>query len=95
MAQGLSEVLAEAEIDIELLMVPVRFIDSWMDEFPCEKKFIMSTKGNRFEDFLQNLDPLPFQRMDDRHLQDLRVKYITQKSNNLEGTHQKNVEEIH
>lgn len=68
LAQGLSEVLAVAETDIELLMVPMRFIESWMDEFSCWKNFIMSTYRNRFEELLQTLDSVAFQKMDDRLL---------------------------
>lgn len=95
LASGQSEILAVAETAVDLLMIPVRFIEVWMDEFYCWKNFIMSTYRNRFEELLQTLDSVAFQKMDDRILQYLRERSIAQNSNTLEGTHQKIADEIH
>lgn len=61
LASGQSEILAVAETAVDLLMIPVRFIEVWMDEFYCWKNFIMSTYRNRFEELLQTLDSVAFQ----------------------------------
>lgn len=95
LASGQSEILAVAETEVQILMIPVRFIESWMDEFYCWKNFIMSTYRSRFEELLQTLDSVAFQKMDDRILQYLRERSIAQNSNTLEGTHQKIADEIH
>mgnify|MGYP001601584740 FL=1 len=95
MASGQSEILAVAETQVTIMMIPVKFLDQWMNEFVCWRNFILSTYRTRFEELLSTLDSVAFQKMDHRILQYLREKSIAQNSNILEGTHQKIANEIH
>ncbi len=95
MVGGVSEIKAIAETDLEVLFIPIRFLETWMEEYPCWKHFIMSTYRKRFEELLLTIDSIAFQKMDERVLQYLQEKSIALNTNQIETTHQKIADDLH
>ncbi len=70
-----SEIRATAETDVEFIAVPISVMDEWLAKYPTWKSFVMQTIRNRFNELLQAIDQLAFQRLDER-----LVHYLKEKS---------------
>lgn len=75
MQQYPSEIKATAETDIEYISIPIEVMDEWLSKFPTWKSFVMRTIRNRFNELLQAIDQLAFQKLDER-----LVHYLKEKS---------------
>lgn len=82
-----SEIRAIAEDDVELLAVPVDFIDRWSLEYKGWKNFIMETYRKRFEELLNTIDEIAFKKMDERLKNYLRKKALANEKNIINVTH--------
>jgi CRP/FNR family transcriptional regulator len=82
MAFKRSEIRAIAQKPVEMLAVPVDFMDEWM-KYRDWRSYVMNTYRMRFEELLDALDSIAFHKMDERVL-----KYLEEKANSL------NTEEI-
>jgi CRP/FNR family transcriptional regulator len=86
-AQRVSEVHAVVEDDAELLMIPVAYVDRWM-EYPEWRKYISDMQAQRFGELLEALELTAFSKLDDQ-LWDYLVKRVQATGNNtLRLTHQ-------
>lgn len=81
MQEAKSEILAVAEEDAELWMIPVEYMDKWMSKYPTWKHFVMRTMQNRFYEMLKALDMVAFNSLDARLL-----TYLKEKSKNTGKT---------
>lgn len=70
-----SEIRATAEDDVELLAIPISLMDEWMMKYTTWKSFVMKTIRTRFNELLNSLDQVAFQKLDDR-----LVTYLKEKS---------------
>ncbi|MGL1936846.1 MAG: Crp/Fnr family transcriptional regulator [Fibrobacterales bacterium] len=93
--RAVSEIKAIAETDSELLLVPYRFVDAWIQEFDSWKNFIIGSYQKRYRELLNTIDSIAFHKMDERLMQYLTEKSIAQNSNTLRGTHQNIADELH
>ena len=75
MQQYPSEIKATAETDVEYISIPIEVMDEWLSKFPTWKSFVMRTIRNRFNELLQAIDQLAFQKLDER-----LVHYLKEKS---------------
>ncbi|HMW39018.1 MAG: Crp/Fnr family transcriptional regulator [Saprospiraceae bacterium] len=75
MQQYPSEIRATAETESELLAIPIGVMDEWLVKYPTWKSFVMRTIRNRFNELLQTIDQLAFQKLDER-----LVVYLKEKS---------------
>jgi CRP/FNR family transcriptional regulator len=75
MQQYPSEIKAIAETDVEYISIPIEVMDEWLAKFPTWKSFVMRTIRNRFNELLQAIDQLAFQKLDER-----LVHYLKEKS---------------
>lgn len=75
MQQYPSEIRAMAETDVEFLAIPIGVMDEWLSKFPTWKSFVMRTIRNRFDELLNAIDQLAFQKLDER-----LVHYLKEKS---------------
>ncbi|MCB0755951.1 MAG: Crp/Fnr family transcriptional regulator [Flavobacteriales bacterium] len=82
MAFKRSEIRAIAQEPVEMLAVPVDFMDEWM-KYRDWRSYVMNTYRMRFEELLEALDSIAFHKIDERVL-----KYLEEKANSL------NTEEI-
>jgi CRP/FNR family transcriptional regulator, anaerobic regulatory protein len=89
-----SSVRAVAEDPTELIMVPVEKLDYWMTIFPSWKIFVFQAYQRRFDDLLEAVDSLAFQRMDERIWRLLKKKAGLQEKRYVYSTHQELADEL-
>ena len=83
-----SQIRAIAEEDVELISVPVKYMDEWMMKYSTWKNFVMRTYQNRFEELLNTIDLIAFHNMDDRLIEYLKEKARIHKTKEITVTHQ-------
>ena len=81
MQQYPSEIKISAESDVEYLAVPVSAMDEWITKYPSWKNFVMRTIRSRFNELLNAIDQLAFQKLDER-----LVHYLKEKSKSTGST---------
>ena len=74
MQEAKSEIMAVAEEDVEMWMIPVEYMDSWKHKYPSWKSFVMRTMQNCFFEMLRALDMVVFNGLDVRLSNYLREK---------------------
>ena len=77
MAYKRSEIRAVAQEPVQMITIPVEYMDEWM-KFRDWRSFVMNTYRLRFEELLEALDSIAFLKMDERLL-----KYLNEKSNTI------------
>ena len=75
MQQYPSEIKAVAEEDVQMLTIPIQFMDEWLVKYPTWKNFVMKTIRSRFNEMLYVIDQIAFQKLDER-----LVNYLKEKS---------------
>jgi CRP/FNR family transcriptional regulator, anaerobic regulatory protein len=88
MALRKSEVRAIAEEQTQILMIPVEFVEQWMEKYPGWKSFVFGTYQKRFEEMLSTIDNIAFKKMDERLLDYLEKKSETLSNNSINITHE-------
>ena len=78
MEQFPSEIKAVAEDDVEMISIPIAVMDEWLMKYSTWKSFVMTTIRNRFNEMLQTIDQIAFQKLDER-----LIHYLKQKSETL------------
>lgn len=81
--QQTSQVMAKAETDLEVLAVPLEFMDKWMLQYKTWYYFVLETYRSRFEEVLLTLDHVVFRNMDERLLFYLKRQQDTLHTNIL------------
>lgn len=61
-----SEIMAIAEEDTEVLMVPVQLMDSFMQHYKSWYQFVIMTYRQRYDELLSVVDNIAFRNMDER-----------------------------
>lgn len=60
-----SEIRAVAVEPVKMIVLPVAFMEEWM-RFRDWRSFVLNTYARRFEELLETVDSIAFQRMDER-----------------------------
>jgi CRP/FNR family transcriptional regulator len=89
-----SMIKAVAEIDSELLLIPVKLTEDWF-KYPEWKAYVSSNYSNRFAELMQVIDLIAFSNMDKQlqHYLEERSKALNTRF--LEITHQQIADELH
>lgn len=95
MGDAKSSVRAVAEEDTKLIALPTRIMDEWSNQYPCWKHFIMRTYQRRFEELLNTIDSIAFQKLDDRLERWLKEKTARSPDRVIQITHQEIASELH
>src|SRR5690554_1991636 len=66
MEQFPSEIRAVAEDDVIMLTVPITVMDEWLMKYSTWKSFVMGTIRDRFNEMLNTIDQIAFQKLDER-----------------------------
>ena len=61
-----SEIMAKAEEDTEVLMIPVQLMDDLMNKYKSWYQFVIQTYRSRFDELLSVVDNIAFRNMDER-----------------------------
>jgi CRP/FNR family transcriptional regulator len=89
-----SEVKAIAEEKTEMLMIPVEYVEKWMEKYPIWKSFVFGTYQKRFEEMLNAIDSIAFKKMDERLLEYLERKKNALNTKELNITHEEIANDI-
>ena len=88
MARQRSQVNAVAEETVEAIIVPVEYLDIWINKYPVWKQFIMQTFQNRFRELIDTVDAIAFMKLDDRLVRFFEERHAKTGLPTYEGTHQ-------
>ena len=95
MGDAKSSVRAVAEEETKLIALPTRIMDEWSNQYPSWKHFIMRTYQRRFEELLNTIDSIAFQKLDDRLERWLKEKTAKSPDGVIQITHQEIASELH
>ena len=83
-----------AEKDSELWMVPMAYMDSWIQKYLSFRKFVFQSYQTRFEELLAAVDSMAFMKMDERLYKYLLDKKQATGSYVIAKTHQQIANEL-
>lgn len=89
-----SKIKAIIEEDAEVLLIPVNKASEWIKEFPEWSDFIFGLYQKRFEELLEVVNAVAFQKLDARLLQLLTQKSSLFHSKEIMVTHQQLADEL-
>lgn len=89
-----SKIKAIVEEDVELLLIPVEKVSAWIKEFPEWTDFIFNLYQKRFEELLNVVTSVAFQKLDTRLLHLLKQKSALFQTKVLNVTHLQLAEEL-
>lgn len=89
-----SKVKAVAEEESEVLILPVDRVSEWVTKYPEWATFIFKLYHKRFEELLNVVNSIAFQKMDERIWQHLVKKSELAGSRELQLTHQQLADEM-
>lgn len=93
LGQSKSQIKAIAEMETELLMVPVQKMEEWMT-YRSWRSFVFESYNTRLTEMLEAIDSLAFMNLDGRILKYLKDKVLINKTSTLPLTHQEIAEEL-
>lgn len=70
-----SEIIAVAESDTELIMIPIEKMEAWTAQYKSWRNFVFNSYNHRIKDSLETVDSIAFLKMDER-----LIKYLEEKS---------------
>jgi CRP/FNR family transcriptional regulator len=89
-----SEIMAKAEEETEVLMVPVELMESMMTRFRSWYQYVIHTYRSRFDEMLMVVDHIAFRNMDER-LEFYLERYAAQTGKKmLELSHQQIADDL-
>jgi len=90
-----SEIKAVAEMDTELLMIPVQKMEEWSSKYKSWRNFVFNSYHNRLMEVLQSIDSIAFSNLDERLVKYLQEKEKITASKTLHLTHQEIANDLH
>jgi CRP/FNR family transcriptional regulator len=89
-----SEVMAQAEEETEVLMLPVQLMDQLINEYKSWYQFVIRTYRSRFDELLTVVDNIAFRNMDER-LEFYLIRYVKNTGNKqIELSHQQIADDL-
>ncbi len=90
-----SEVMAKAEEDTDVVMLPIEMVDDFLTRYKSWYQFVIQTYRSRFDELLTVVDNIAFRNMDERL--EFYLNRFAEKTNNrqLEVSHQQIADDLH
>ena len=95
MGQTKSEIRAIAELDTELIMIPIQKMEEWTAKYKSWRNFVFESYHTRLMEMLDTIDSIAFLNMDERLLKYLSDKVKITKDSIINSTHQDIAYELH
>ena len=95
MGTGKSEIRAVAEVETELLMIPIAKMEEWLSKYSSWRQFILDSYHTRLSELMETVDTLAFMKMDERLLKYLRDKAMVTQNDVIHATHQEVAQDLH
>jgi CRP/FNR family transcriptional regulator len=90
-----SEIMAKAEEDTSVLMIPIQLMEELMSQYKSWYQFVIQTYRNRFEELLTVIDNIAFRNMDER-LEFYLKRYADKTGKTvIELSHQQIADDLH
>lgn len=89
-----SIIRTEAEEDVYLIGIPVRFMDQWMTKYQSWKNFIMTTYDEKMLELIKTIDNIAFKQLDERLMEYLHAKKAATGSYSILSTHQQIADDL-
>ncbi len=89
-----SKIKAITEEPTELLLLPVTNVMDWIKNYPDWTEFILVLYHKRFEELLETVNEIAFQKIDERIMKLLSKKTDINHSNEIVTTHQQIADEL-
>ena len=93
--QTRSEIKATTMEDTTLLMIPIRYMEQWMNEFSSWRQYILDSYHQRMIELIDTIDAIAFKRLDERLLDYLKDQAKLLGSLEIHHTHQQIAEDLH
>ncbi|WP_299336283.1 Crp/Fnr family transcriptional regulator [uncultured Psychroserpens sp.] len=90
-----SEIIAIAETDTKLIMIPVQKMEEWLGKYKSWQKFILQSYHDRMTELLQAVDTIAFLKMDERLFKYLKDKAMVNHNELIHVTHQQIAQDLH
>lgn len=90
-----SQINAVSEEDSEVILVDLRMVNLWSSQYKSWKEFVMLSFKDKFNQVLEALDAIAFQKIDERLLSYLNEKKKVLKTRQLHITHQDIAYDLH
>lgn len=90
-----SEIIAIAETDAQLFMLPIQKMEEWLSQYKTWRNFIFQSYNDRMHEILKSLDNIAFKKMDERLLNYLNDKRKFSNHNLINSTHQEIADDLH
>lgn len=84
-----SEIRAVAEMDTEIVMIPIEKMEEWTSKYKTWRNFVFESYHTRLREMLETIDTIAFMNMDQRLMRYLQDKAKINQSEELNVTHQK------
>jgi len=89
-----SEIMAQAEEDTEVLMIPIQLMDDMMNKYKTWYQFVIQTYRSRFDELLMVVDNIAFRNMDERLEFYLKRHAAKTGRKNIELSHQQIADDL-
>jgi CRP/FNR family transcriptional regulator len=89
-----SEIRAVAELDSQLIMVPIQKMEEWTGNYKSWRLFVFQSYHDRLQELLDTVDSIAFMKMDERLLKFLHTKAKINGYGVLHTTHQEIAQEL-
>ena len=89
-----SEIMAQAEEDTEVLMIPIQLMDDMMNKYKTWYQFVIQTYRSRFDELLTVVDNIAFRNMDERLEFHLKRHADKTGKKNIELSHQQIADDL-
>ncbi len=83
-----SEIIAVAETDTKLIMIPVAKMEEWLAKYKSWQQFVLQSYHNRMTELLEAVDTIAFLKMDERLFKYLKDKAMVNHNDVIYVTHQ-------
>jgi len=90
-----SEISAVAETDVIFISIPVQKMQDWMQKYQTWMAFVFESYNSRFNELLESIDNLAFNKMQERLHKYLKDKALVMKSTSLNLSHQDIANDMH
>ncbi|MGB6269787.1 MAG: Crp/Fnr family transcriptional regulator [Olleya sp.] len=90
-----SEIIAVAETDTKLIMVPVAKMEEWLGKYKSWQQFVLQSYHNRMTELLEAIDTIAFLKMDERLFKYLKDKAMVNHNDVIHVTHQEIARDLH
>ena len=90
-----SEIIAIAETDTKLIMIPVQKMEEWLGKYKSWQKFILQSYHDRMTELLQAIDTIAFLKLDERLFLYLKDKAMVNHNEVIHVTHQEIAQDLH